>query len=86
MLVCSAIASVAETMKRMSGSLVLFNGVGTHTITASALAKIERSVVASSRPLLTCGAMSLVATSAMYDSPLFSRRTFSGSLSSPVTR
>jgi hypothetical protein len=81
----AAIASVALTMKEMSGSLVLLSGVGTHTITASAEAMTDSSVDAVSLPSATRGARTAVGMSSMYDSPFLSSVTLRSSLSYPVT-
>ena len=47
---CAAIASTAETMYDMSGSLVLRSGVGTQMLMVSSSATTAKSVVASSVP------------------------------------
>src|SRR5438093_5614571 len=62
-----AMASTADTMYDMSGSLVFGNGVGTQMLTVSRLATTEKSEVAVIRPASTIAATSADGTSGMYD-------------------
>ena len=66
---CFAIASTAETMYDMSGSLVLRSGVGTQMLMVSRSLTTAKSVVASSRPACFSAVTSAVETSGMYDRP-----------------
>ena len=52
---CRAISWQAETMKLMSGSLVLRSGVGTQMLMVSSSSTTEKSVVARSLPASTSG-------------------------------
>jgi hypothetical protein len=82
----AAISAVAEAMNLMSGSFVLFSGVGTQTMMASAAPSTSGSALARRRPASTRGLSAELGMSPMYDSPIPRRRTFSRSLSYPVTR
>ena len=60
-----AIDSAADTMYDMSGSFVLFNGVGTQMLIVSSSRTTAKSVVACRRPVLLRHATSSVETSGM---------------------
>ena len=60
-------ASTADTMYDMSGSLVFRSGVGTQMLTVSRFATTEKSEVAVIRPASTISATSADGTSGMYD-------------------
>ena len=70
----------------MSGSRVFDSGVGTQIEMTSISAIRSQSVVASILPAFTSAASSSEETSPMYDSPLFTRSTFSLLTSKPVAR
>src|SRR5436853_2018300 len=80
-----AISLHADTIKLMSGSLVLRSGVGTQMFTVSSSSTAEKSLVARNLPASTRGFSVALDTSPTYESPALIRAVLLSLRSMPVT-